>query len=52
MVAYNDDACGLQSTANFVATESGTVTVNLDKYFCQDYVDDSAVSGLVGGMGG
>lgn len=33
-LAYNDDACGLQSEINWTANFTGQVRVNLDRYFC------------------
>jgi hypothetical protein len=34
VLAYNDDACGLQSTATWTATYTGTVRVLVSAYFC------------------
>ena len=36
VLAYNDDACGLQSTVNFAATTTGSVHVLLDRYDCNN----------------
>ncbi|MFT6500735.1 MAG: hypothetical protein ACJASQ_000844 [Crocinitomicaceae bacterium] len=36
VLAYNDDACGLQSTVSFVAIANGSVHVLLDRYDCQN----------------
>jgi hypothetical protein len=35
-LAYNDDACGLQSTITWTATFSGTVTLLVSQYNCQN----------------
>ncbi|TNE70781.1 MAG: hypothetical protein EP333_09890, partial [Bacteroidetes bacterium] len=36
-LAYNDDACGLQSQITWTATFTGQVRVLLDKYYCSSY---------------
>ncbi|MFT4777681.1 MAG: hypothetical protein ACI923_000200 [Flavobacteriales bacterium] len=33
-VAYNDDACGLQSSVTFTAAQSGAYTIQVNQYFC------------------
>jgi hypothetical protein len=36
-LAYNDDACGLQSEITWTATFTGQVRVMLDRYYCSSY---------------
>lgn len=36
VIGYNDDGCGTQSTITWTATFTGTVTVYLDQYNCQN----------------
>jgi len=35
-LAYNDDACGVQSTVSFIAAGNGSVHVLLDRYNCNN----------------
>ncbi|MEA1873369.1 MAG: hypothetical protein U9N51_02930, partial [Bacteroidota bacterium] len=36
-LAYNDDACSLQSTITWTATFTGTVTILVSEYYCNNY---------------
>ncbi|NNE55859.1 MAG: hypothetical protein HKN32_07560, partial [Flavobacteriales bacterium] len=34
VAAYNDDACGLQSSVTFTALTTGTYTIQINQWFC------------------
>ena len=53
VLAYNDDNCGLQSTITWTATFTGTVTLLLSKYNCQNQSTCMTLQWIAtGGSGG
>ena len=38
LLAYNDDACGVQSTINWTATFTGTVYILVSRFICADEI--------------
>lgn len=45
-VAYNDDACGLQSIVTFTAAQTGAYTIQVNQYFCGTNTNNAAYFGV------
>ncbi|MDD2594155.1 MAG: hypothetical protein PHT45_07435, partial [Bacteroidales bacterium] len=52
VLAYNDDACGLQSSITWTANFTGTVTLLLSKYNCQNQSTCMTLKWSASGGGG